>query len=292
MADEGSVFVDGIDTDAETSLDESNEEGEKEVTQESDQKEGSEKEALSKQSESKDKDSQEKLTDKGTKLDKNPLSAAHQLLANEKAKVRRYEDILTNPQMFSKYAKDAGFSKKEIEKAEKEIDQLDFKPENLQNVEDVAEALNKLSKTNKAYADEITQLKSGISGISEVSRINAVANNITKDISLVRQKYDELNPKKPNFNKELEKEIGDMFDELDLDRRSGQYRGKVSLSRLSDRIMKAAGYGKKTGSQEAQTTIREKGRGKIVTSKGVDVQEDESKMTPAQVIAKRIKNIK
>jgi hypothetical protein len=296
MADEGSVFVDGIDTDAEVSSEESSEESSQEETQ-NETEETSTDEAHSKSSEE-DKEtdkesgeSQEKVTDKGTKLDENPLSAANQLRANAEAKARQYEQILTNPVKFREYAKAAGFTDTEIKKAEDDIEELDFKPESFKTVDDVANAFNKLAKTNKSYADEISNLKGQLEGTSSANRTVAIATSVKEQITAVQQKYDELNPNSKNFNPELEKEVGDLYHSLDYDPNSGRYKGQVNLLTLTDRIMKAAGYGRKAGSKEAQTAIREKGKGQVVTGKGVGVSKDESKMTPEQVIAKRISKI-
>src|SRR6185369_9068021 len=58
------------------------------------------------------------LTDKGTKLDPDPLSRANQELANERKKIKDYEEVLTNPILLKGYL--AQFGTQEAQQPEKQ----------------------------------------------------------------------------------------------------------------------------------------------------------------------------
>ena len=302
---EGSTFVDGIDSDADVDLEDQDTGGEDQDTGEDqdqdDQDQDQETDKDTKDNDSKDgeednssddEDDSSGKTDKGTKLDKDPLSQANQLRANAEAQAKKYEDILTNPEKFKQYAKIAGFDKEPETKKDEIAEALDFKPENLKTVEDVTEAFSKVATVIKGLRDENQKLIEGMTGMGKQSRSTAIASSIQSDIQQVRSKFPELNPNnKDAFNPELEREIGEMFDELDFDPQTKEYRGSVSLLKIAEKIMKAAGYGKKTGADKANTNIIEKGKGKVRTGKGGNVKTSDDKLTPGQIIANRIKNI-
>lgn len=230
------------------------------------------------------------LTEKGTKLDPNPQSAVHQQLANANRRIQQMETVMGDPKMLADYARQSGLTvaeaKAEIAEEKKEEIQ-EFTPENLQTAGDVAKALNAMQANNQALAEENKQLRSGYEGITRSTQAQRVASTMERDITSVREKYSELDPKSPDYDKALETEIGELFSELDYDQQSGSYRGSVSLAKVTDRVMRAAGKAKKQGSKQAQTDVRVKKAGKVVTSSKGKASKSESK-DPSTAIAEKI----
>lgn len=230
------------------------------------------------------------LTEKGTKLDPNPQSAVHQQLANANRRIQQMETVMGDPKMLADYARQSGLTvaeaKAEIAEEKKEEIQ-EFTPENLQTAGDVAKALNAMQASNQALAEENKQLRSGYEGITRSTQAQRVASTMERDITSVREKYPELDPKSQDYDKALETEIGELFSELDYDQQSGSYRGSVSLAKVTDRVMRAAGKAKKQGSKQAQTDVRVKKAGKVVTSSKGKASKSQSK-DPSTAIAEKI----
>lgn len=307
---EGSVFVDGFDGNSEetTSEDQNDDTGTSEETQEdqgsSDDQAGTDK---SESGESSDDGSdngsgEPKFTDKGTKLDPNPQSAVHQELANERRLRLEMEKVLADPTKLRQFMEESGYEAKPIAPVETktepkvapELQQvLDLmNPDKLQTVGDYAAALKASFEYNqKLVADhqaKVENLTKELSGLSVDRRVEAVANGIDKDISLVREKYPELDPSKPEFNPELEKEIGELFNELDYDAGAKMYLGKHSLAKITERFMRSAQALKKAGSLDAQKIIKEKRMGQSVSTGKSANDKGEENLSPGQVIAQRI----
>lgn len=233
-------------------------------------------------------------TDKGTKLDPDPKSAVHQQLANANRRIQQMEQVLGSPELLRKYAKNSGMSlteaKAEIEGKKEEVEE--FTPDKLKTAEDVAKALNTQAKEVKALREENKALKDNYQGISSSQRAQQVSNTMRNDVTTVREKYPELDPKNKEFDKDLEGEIGKLFHDLDFDPQTRTYRGNVSLAKLTDRVMKAAGKARKQGSKQAQTDIKVKKAGKVVTTgkgKTGDGESDDPGTAIAQRISKAIK---
>lgn len=228
-------------------------------------------------------------TEKGTKLDNDPLSAAHQQLANERNLRTQYETVLKSPELLSKFAKEAGYTLGEAKEAIKE--EL-YSADKLQTGEDVANALNELRSTSvketSTYKEEVKSLRKELEDLKAGRQVERVTNTINSEVSAIRTKYSALNPKDPSYDKELETEIGEMYHELDFDEKTGGYKGNYSLMKLTDRIMRAAGKMKKKGSEEAQTTIINKEKGKVVTSSKPSTGEGGESDDPGTAIAQRI----
>lgn len=225
------------------------------------------------------------LTDKGTKLDPNPESAIHQQLANERRLRSDYEKVLTNPELLRKFAQEAGYSLTEAKEALKEEV---FSAEKLQTNEDVAKALNEIKQEALSVKKENERLRSELEGITSSRRVEIVANNISSDIATVREEFPELNPKSAEYDPELEKEIGELYNELDFDPRTNAYKGNYSLAKLARKIMSAAGKARKKGSEQAQMDVKVKQTSKVVTSAKPVEDSGESSKDPATVIAQRI----
>lgn len=239
-----------------------------------------------------DGDTDTQYTEKGTKLDPNPQSAVHQQLANERRMRQDYETVLNNPELLKKFAKEAGYT---LQEAKEAIEEEIYSGENIKTGDDVAKALNEMRSASKKeldqYKAEIQNLKQEVQRIQAGKQIERVAIQMTSDITAIRDKYPELNPKSPEYDKELEQELGLLYHELDAIDPSNPrsaYRGQHSLLSLADRIMKAAGKARKKGSQDAQTNIQVKERGKIVTSSKAPSDKTSESSEPGTAIAQRI----
>ena len=247
------------------------------------------------QDQAEDQGEEQKLTEKGTKLDPNPLSAAHQKLANAEATVKQYQKVLGDPDLLKRYASQMGLTLAEAKQEIKEEQKNVFKPEQFTDAKALAETLNQMQSRFEteveALRKENGQLKQGFSGFSETQKIERVATNMARDLEQVREKYPELNPKSPEYNRELEEEIGSFFLEVDgvnPEDASQGFQGKHSLAKIAERFMRVGSKAKQQGSQRAQTDVKVKQAGKVVTSsKGGNNQVSESK-DPATTIAQRI----
>jgi len=234
------------------------------------------------------------LTDKGTKLDPNPQSAVHQELANERRKNQQYESVLSDPDMLKRYAKEAGIT---LTEAKAEIKEELYSADKFKTADDIANALNELrtgfNTKSQTYEEQIKRQEAELASLRGERTVERIATNMKSDIDTVREKYPELNPKKlDEYNEELEKGLGDLYHELDYDEKTERYRGNVSIARLAEKVMKAASSARKQGSQDAQTSVREKTAGKVVTSsKSSKTESSEEDMSPGAVIAQRMRNL-
>lgn len=235
---------------------------------------------------------QPQYTEKGTRLDPNPQSAAYQQLANERRLRQQFQAVLSDPVALRKYAKESGYTLEEA-KAEIQGEQAKvYTPDRFKTPEDVANALNEIhANSEKSLAElkaENQRLREGFSGFNQSRHIEHVANNMSTDIGTVREKYPELNPKSPDYDPELEKEIGSFYHELDFDPQTGGYKGNHSIASIADRVMRAAGRARQRGSEQAQTNVRVKQAGRVVTSSRTTSKEAPESKDPGTVIAQRI----
>jgi len=274
MADEeGSVMVDGQDfeTDDQELENTTNEE----LQEEAQTTEDNQGNPVAPENE------QPQYTEKGTKLDPDPMSALNQQLANERAKARQYEALLNDPQKVKAYLEELEKEHGGQTPAEGEI-----RPEQIQTVDDLHRYLAQERAKDRR---EVEQLKGYIGQFSQVQGVLAVGDRIRNEIDQVRQKYPEFNPQSPQYDEELEKALGDAYEEIDYDPNTGTFRGQVSLLRLADRFISAARRGEKQGSRRAQTSVvdRRIGRVRSGAKEGGD-EVDESKLSPSQTIAARM----
>lgn len=280
---EGSVFNEDFDEEVEESEDTTTSEDEENTEQTEDKTSEEEK-----SSESTLKD--QELTEKGTKLDDNPLSRVNQELANERAKIRRYEQVLNDPQLLKGYV--AQFDKNEPQKEEKS-DEPELRYEDVKTTEDLQKFLKQ--QDTKVQA-KIKELDSTISNVKSSQKDTVVASQIQSDITAIRSRWDELDPKRdsegkptnPNYNETLDKSIGMLYEKFDLDPQTKSFQGKIRISEIADIVMAAAGSSKKQGSTEAQTIVRDKRTGRAVSGAS-STAPDESNMSPGQLIAARIR---
>lgn len=284
---EGSVAVDGIDFEAEEDTQVETEDIENQDSGASEQKgkdKGQEPEGKEKPEGGSKKDAQ--VTEKGTKLDPDPMSALNQQLANERAKVRQFEQFLSNPDNLRRYLEEV---ERETGRAKAPQDEISI--DKVQTVEDVQRFLNQEVAKIRAEAEEVKRLKYGLASQAVEEKVGST---ITREVDEVRRKYPELRPTNadgspnPDFDPDLEHELGELFDELDLDKRTGAYRGSVSLLKLADRLMKAAKRGQDQGSRRAQTLVQDRRTGRVISGGSSDSQPDESNLTASQTIAARM----
>ena len=230
-------------------------------------------------------------TEKGTKLDQDPLRQAHQLRANAEAKTRQYEDFLSDPVKVKAYLAD--LEKDKAGKTETKTEDL-IDPEKLETVGDLQKFAKQLQTK---FQTETEKIRAELGGITQKEQIKEVANRVTSEVTAVQTKYPELREfnedgtKNPDYNEELDKAIGEYFNELDLDQKTGMYRGKHSIVKIAERFMKVRTIGEKNGSIKAQTIVKDKRTGRVITNQsgGTDGQPDESTQSAGQTIAARMK---
>jgi hypothetical protein len=284
MADEeGSVMVDGEDF--ESAEDQDQDTSTEQLQDSTDQAEDTQEQDPKAPSQADKSDPQEKpqYTEKGTKLDSNPMSAINQQLANERAKARQYEDFLNDPAKVKAYLEEL---ERERGASQPAPTGEEIRPEQIQTVEDVQKYLGQERAKDR---QELEELKRYVGQFSQVQGQLAIGDKIRNDIAQVRQKYPELDPNSPDYDEALEKGLGELYEELDLDQKSGTFRGQVSLGKLAERFMSAAKRGEKQGSRRAQTAVSERRVGRVRTGakdKGEEV--DEAKLSPSQTIASRM----
>ncbi len=227
--------------------------------------------------------SKQDVSEKGTKLDDNPLSRVNQELANERAKVRQYEGVLNDPTVLKKY----------VQTFDKTEEEPEIKYEDVQTNEDLQKFLK---QRDSKVEGKIKDLDQTISNIKSAQKDTITANRIQSDITAIRSQWDELDPKfgqdgkptNPNYDPVLDNSIGRIYEMYDLDKQTGGFKGQVSIKDIAEIVMQAAGSSKKQGSAEAQTTIINRKSGRAVSGAS-STAPDETNMTPGQLIASRIK---
>jgi hypothetical protein len=237
-----------------------------------------------------------KVTDKGTKLDDNPMSALNQQLANANRKLGGYEQLLTNPVQLEAYLNDLKGKNGGNEKKEDEIDIASLDPSKLETVEDVQEFAAKLQK---GFMQKVAKIEGNLNQGAKTQQIKELGQKIESEISEVMSTVPELretNPdgsKNPSFDPKLDKFIGDMYESIDLDKKTGMFKGSISFKYLASAVMAAVKYGESRAVKKAATTIIDKTHGRVITNQGGNsgVQVDESKMSAAGTIASRIARV-
>ena len=249
------------------------------------------------QDENQGEDGQPKLTEKGTKLDPNPESAAHQLLANERKLRNQMEQVLGNPELLAKFMQEQhgiAVPQKTETPAPQETPARVYTADDFKNVEDVAKVVNDLNsgfeQSKKAYETKIQQLEEAVGGLSQNGHRQQVAATMAADVEELR-KASELNPKSPDYIEGLEEDIANLYHQLDYDEKTGSYKGQYSLTDVGNRILGAARKARKQGSLTAQTVIKDRQAGQVRTSPKVTTEQDTEKMAPGDSIAAGISKL-
>lgn len=236
------------------------------------------------------------LTEKGTKLDPDPLSAAHQQLANEKRVRSQMEQVLASPELLAKFMEDQyGIKVPDGSKESTEETPIkEYKAEDFENLDDVAKVVNGLQRNfaekTKAYETQIKQLNTAVQSLLAGGREQQLAGTMEKDVASL-QREPELDPKSSDFIEGLEKDIAEQYHKLDFDENTGRYRGNYSLKEIGDRMIAVARKARAKGSLQAQTIVKNKSEGKVTTSPKVEDDVDEEKSNPADSIAAGISKL-
>jgi hypothetical protein len=298
MADfEGSVNMEGFDGDDESS-EETSSENINNSEEESTQTEGEENKVKKPEDNQNQEEEEEVLTDKGTKLDKDPKSAVHQELANAKRETEQYRQFMSDPKAVKRYLAEleeelgdkTGETKQQIQdKAEDEG--LITDPSKIETPEDFKSYVKFLTKDLTKAKEDLAKERNDFKVESHDRAINE---RVVNEIDTLQNKYSVLRPTNsdgtpnPEFDKELEKEIADQYEEIDKDTRTGKYLGKVSILAIAERAIRIRKLGEATGSNNAQTVVVDKRHGAVKTGGGGAISADESKMSASQLIASRM----
>ncbi len=239
-----------------------------------------------------------KLTEKGTKLDPDPLSAAHQQLANEKRIRSQMEQVLANPELLAKFMEDQYGVKVPASgaKAEETGDNAPktYKAEDFENLEDVANVVNTLQSSFEqkvqTYETQIKQLNTAVASLLQGGNAERLASKTESDVNGLRSQP-ELDPKSPEFIDGLESDIAQEYHKLDFDEKTQSYRGNYSIKDIGDRLISVARKARAKGSLQAQTIVKDKSEGKVVTTPKVTDEGTEEKADPASSIAQGINKL-
>lgn len=252
-----------------------------------------------------EEDGNVKITDRGTKLASDPIQAANQLRANAEAKVREYEkkikeyeEFFSSPENVEAYLNDmVGRKSSQMNNFQRDAAitdaDIDKMIDNADTAEDVRNALKGILTLTKG---EIEKVKGELQGLTIDTKVKEINANIANEIQSVQSKYPVLQKllpdgsENPEFDKDLDELIGKVFLKMDFDPQTRTFRGQTSLMEIADMFMKAAKISESRGSRKAQTIIKDKRLGRIISG-GTDTDNsevDESKMPPSNTIALRI----
>lgn len=227
-------------------------------------------------------------TDKGTRLDPDPMSQANQLRANAEKRLREMESFMSDPAAVKRYLEELEAEKGQTAGTEAEA----IDPSKIETVEDLRKYASHLeSKTMK----EIEALKRETQQKDQIAQVKETGTRIASEIESIQNKYPQLratNPdgtKNPDFDPELDREIGELYDYLDFDPQSQTYRGRVSFAKVAESFMRMAKRGEQSGSRKAQTIVQDRRLGRAQSGTVSKSSEpDESSMSASQLIASRM----
>lgn len=239
-------------------------------------------------------------TDKGTKLATDPLQQANQLRANAESRAKEYEALLMDPEGLERYLEDLkGATNKgqgkqpEIDVSQETKELLDINPDKIETVEDLRAYAKGLQQT---VMQEVGTVKQAVSGMMANQQTEVIGKRITGGIDAVKAKYPELREKNsdgtpnPLFNPVFDQKLGDLIERFDFDPKTKSFRGQVDIVKLADDLADIIKVGRNKGSVEAQTIIKDRRVGKVSQgASGSSPDVDESKLSPSQIIAGRIK---
>lgn len=247
------------------------------------------------------KDSEEgepELTEKGTKKDPNPLSAAHQELANERKTRSQMEQVLANPDLLAKFmekqygikiavpSKDGEGNGKATAPEVKQFTAKDF-----ENLDDVANVVNGIQSSFmskiKEQAEIIQELGTIVHGMQQGGNAQRLYTTMSEDVAQL-QKEPELNPDSPDFIEGLEQEIAGLYKKLDFDEKTQTYRGQYSIAEIGKGLIATARKARAKGSQRAQTVVKNKSEGAVRTGTKVKEGNGADNSAPATSIAKGV----
>lgn len=245
------------------------------------------------------KDEEEpELTEKGTKADPNPQSRVHQELANEKRIRGQMEQLLASPELLKKFMEDQYKVQVEIKDPTKpevvEEPVKEYKPEDFENLDDVANKFNEMQKSfvekDKAKDAKIEELNKIVSGLVDGGKQTQLASKVTSDIDSLRTEK-EFDPKSPEFIEGLEEAISDEYFKRDYDQKTGKFKGEHSLAEIGKGFLQVARKARAKGSLNAQTIVKDKSKGKVVTSTETSTDVDTDSMSAENSIAEGVRKM-
>lgn len=300
---EGSVITDGMDAELDQNESSNSVESSKNINNSDNQaKDQGKSNGFVESSSENEEYGKTKITDKGTKLDDNPIQAANQLRANAEAKAKKYEEFFSKPENVEAYLNDLrggkpaqgnesqGDTAKVTEITDADIEKM---ADSVQTSDDVKQVLKGIIALTRG---EIQKVKGELQGLTTGAMVKETNANVAKEIQSVQSKYSVLQKtlpdgsENPEFDKDLDETIGKMFLKMDFDPQTKTFKGQTSLMEVADMFMKAAKISESRGSRKAQTIIKDKRLGRVISGgTGTDNSEvDESKMSPSNTIASRI----
>lgn len=235
------------------------------------------------------------LTEKGTKKDPNPQSAVHQELANTRRDKQNMEAVLGDPEKLARFMEVQYGIKAQAPAKEGEVASdapKTYTAADFENLDNVAEVVNNISKGfNEQLSlakQEIAGLTKTVQNLSQGGQAQALYTKSAEDVAALA-KEPELDPTSPDFIKGLESDIALEYHRLDFDEKTGRYLGKQSMKDIGDRLIAVARRSRQKGSQDAQTIVKDKSRGKVTTSATAnDKTGNGEKSDPASSIAEGI----
>lgn len=217
------------------------------------------------------------LTDRGTKVAKEPESQFYQSLKNENADMRA---LLSDPQALKEYLRVF------------EGTQAPQKGE----ADDLADIAEKVSDANGQidpaklvpYLEQrlMGRIETGVKYLTDNSiRSHQIEQGYNSDKAAIRAEHPELDPSnKDKFDPELEQFVGERFIA------QGGLEGKVTLKQVVDSTFGYLSKVKGAGQAAAETEIVRKRAGAIATStvQG-EVRDGEEAKSPAEILATRVR---
>lgn len=246
-----------------------------------------------------DQNQQGERTEKGTRLAEDPLQRANQLRANAERERDEMVALLSDPDQVTAYLqelqKEMGVTKKEMAQ-ESETGEI-----KIEDVNDKATMQKYLKQETDKMHNILKQQEQSRNQESLVKQVERAVGSAGTQIAAVKDKYPELREKNPDgtpnpdFDRELEARIGARWEKtfvpVRINGKVEMVPGKTSLEEIAEDMMFAVNRGRSRGSAQARTTILDKRTGapRSGANRGqANQQADESKMTSAQKIARRI----
>lgn len=225
------------------------------------------------------------VTNKGTKLDEDPLSRANQLRANAEGQLKQAVEYI-------KYLKGNPNQPKPPVKPEGQEEELFLDASKIQNTEDLQKFAASLQKVVEKKYQEIQ--KNFSSSIQE-RQIEKTQETVAKGIESIQSSYPELKEfntdgtKNPMYNPVLDKELSDRIVELDFDESRGIYKGGVNIAKLAESMVKSYRSGKSNGTESAKTKIIDKQIGNLKNGPPSNSTEEEGSESAESFVANAIK---
>jgi len=216
------------------------------------------------------------VTDRGTKVAKEPESRYYQQIKNENADMRR---LLGDPKLLKEYMREVEGTQAPKEGQEDELAKI-VEAATLPNGSVDALKLTQMldERTAKKIEQGMTYLSKNMSQAQQMHR------RYDEEKAVVRSEHPELDPRnKEQFDPELEQFIAERYIA------QGGLEGKASLKEVVDTTFTYLSKQRKAASTQAETEIVRKRAGAIPTP-GVSGQpkDDESRMSPDELLAKRV----